>query len=44
MHRPVHDSMINGYYVTGEPEEEKPSPSGSNTGTIGSGLKLDDED
>ena len=41
LHRPVHDRMIKGYYGTGDPEEEEPSPSGANTGGIGSSLNLD---
>ena len=41
LHRPVYDRMIKGYYGTGDPEEEEPPPSGSNTGDIGSSLKLD---
>jgi hypothetical protein len=41
LHRPVHDRMIKGYYGTLDITEEEPSPSGANTGTIGSSLNLD---
>tara|TARA_Y100000310_G_scaffold260019_1_gene268871 strand:+ start:818 stop:1798 length:981 start_codon:yes stop_codon:yes gene_type:complete len=39
--RPVYDRMILEWYGTKNPEEEKPSPSGVNTGTISSDLNLE---